>query len=212
MKISVSSETIEYVLDNMGNIYLERNGNIYDFVVGTNNNLCIEKLPSHYFDNIVETKGDYEKTLELLSDPKSLKDHIDITGDIMEAKYMNDDAEHKYYYENIMYDEDDGEDEINDYNYNNEESVVFLYTNQDNKIKTIELCDSIPLYDIVARDGDLSSGSIVMKTKLVNQIPIYRMNICNDKVISFRSIGDEENIYDICLQDDELVLIKKESP
>lgn len=209
MKLSISNETVEYILDTFGNLYLKHNGVLYDFVIGMDDFLNIEPLPLHYEINMVEAKGEYEGKLGLLSDPKSLEDHINIINDVTNYKHTNDEVEEKYYYENAMYDENNYDD---DYEYDNEESVIFLYTNSDNKeTKIIELSDSTALYDIIVHNTDLLSNDIVMKTKLINQIPIYRINICRDTTISFRAIGGKEYLYDIQLHDNnELGLVIRE--
>lgn len=188
MKLSISNESVEYILDTLGNLYLKHGEHVYDFVIGMDNTISIEELPSNYEIDLTEIEINCDGKLVMLSNPKSLKDQIEISDSIEK----NDDGD-KYYYENNLYDEGDiyDDDEIEEY-------VTFMYTNPEKKsIKIIELGESVALYDVIVHNIDLKSNDIVMKTKLVNQIPIYRINICSNNMLSFRPIGCEQLIYSI---------------
>lgn len=204
MKLSVSNESIEYILDTLGNLYLKHGETIYDIVICADDTLCVEEFPSELMIDLTEVEvQNYKKKLIMLSDPSSLTDQIEISQVIDEATKKEEGCE-KYYYENHIYDEGDI------YNDDGEEAVEFMYADEKKKnIKIIEFGESVALYDVIVHNVDLDSRDIVMKTKLLNQIPIYRINICPLNRLSFRAIGCEEYIYNIDIdENNKLKLVK----
>ena len=131
-----------------------------------------------------------------------------------------------YYHEDNEFNEeidreeldDTVDDTFNDYHHNPQSSraPLFSFSSDDKTIKIKQLDnlivdgdDNFALYDTLLYDGSMSSSNLIFKTKLLNDIAIYRLCIYTSGHITFRPIGSTEIKYIFNCNDDGLINIHK---
>lgn len=219
-----NNKTAELFLDTNGNVYIFYNENLYDVSITGTNTLVVSLIPNitqqHIDDmNVTSTFSLNKGMLKLNNKERSLKGRIvreklkEKSENPDQDKQEEDDEEddkndknkeikyNEYYYENNTYQEDftavDSDDE--------EEKVFFLGKGV-NDIKILNYDDDVPLYDTLIYDNDINTGEPVIKTKLVNTEPIFRLKIYKSGNILFRPIGCPEQSYELVLNENILTL------
>ena len=216
------------LFDKKGNAYFKHpsssNDELYDVVVTRDNKIELDK----YFvkqqqhqkkdsEDFIETK--YKRgELTSLTDTKTLKGTIKTIHkeeqDVHDpnAEYDSDDDEpimKRYYPEDEQYNEFvDDEDE---YLEINEGYFAFSFESNakgrdpDSMLRDID--DNEALYDTIVYDGTPEHNTLLFKTRLVNDLTIYRLIIYTNGQLVFRPIGGRETVYRLNL-DDKTVMIE----
>lgn len=199
MSSTILDGKICYIFDKGGNIYFSPSNepsNYYELNITSNNSLSCEKIimPICYDD----TKFNIGDLVQL--DDTSLKIK---TQEILEEDddyNSDDDTQKKYMPENFEYNEYMQNDDNDD-----DEKVFFNFSekmNLDNNF--IHLDDvSNALYDTIVYRGDIANNELVMKTTMINDMPLYRLCLYTSGDIKFRPFGSENQFYKLKYDDIE---------
>lgn len=137
------------------------------------------------------------------NDPNAEYDEDDYE-DVVKKDYYNEDIEYNEYLNGE--DEDENSDKI----YT---TPKFSFSSDHKKIKQSEILklvsdneEILALYDTLVYEGTPQDASLIFKTKLLNDVAIYRLCIYGSGDIKFRPIGAKETSYKLVLHDDIISL------
>ena len=187
MRLFTNYPDLQLFFDCNGNVYLQYDNKLYNFNIDVKNNLSLEEcINSTLFKKIKleELKLNYPRN--------SLKNYV--KKNIINNVNQINSSDHKtnYFYED--YELKDCESE-NDEVYS-EEYVKFLSLNNDHDFIVFDSDDKgNSLYDTFIYNDDPEHGILCFRTNLIDSIPIYRLKIFTNGIISFREIGGIEKYY-----------------
>ncbi|AYV83554.1 MAG: hypothetical protein Hyperionvirus8_38 [Hyperionvirus sp.] len=188
-------------VDKCGNIYFALKSDpskLYDITVTKDNLIVCDRY-------VEEQKGDAEPDTEEIivgelkpfdEDEKTLRQKIikqkreeDETADDSDKDdETNEDIQKKYFPEDLEY---------NEYiDIRKTKEPYFVFSMVDDLSEMIVNRESVPaLYETIIYEGDFEKNSPILKTTLINDLPLYRLCIYTSGDIKFRAIGSRDNIY-----------------
>jgi hypothetical protein len=167
-------------------------------------------------ENNDKDKDNDENNDNQKSDDKDLNNEYDSDDeDVIKTTYYHEDTE---FNEQIDEEERDDKDDdtYNDYHYHTNSLLapIFSFSTDDKTIKMKELDkyiidgdDCMALYDTLIYDGNPSSCNLIFKTKLLNDLAIYRLCVYTSGHISFRPIGSSDKKYVINVDENDTINI-----
>ena len=209
MSITIG-ENIGCSVDKCGNVYFRADGVMYDLNISHEDTLYCEP----YVINDPETRDvdiDVHKgELVVFSETHTLRDLVikskkpENDDDDGSDNELTEDAIAKYYPENLQF---------NEYNADDDPDTPYFSINIPIGCLTDIIADTdehvLALYDTLIYDGNarLSDNStLIAKTALINDLPIYRLCVFTSGHLKFRPIGSQEQIYEITNTDGNLIL------
>ena len=202
IEIKLENKIIYCNFDKYGNIYFSVDNEIYDLYITNKNTLVLDK---YNIDNNNDTDADNIITIgEIIP----FYNNATLRGKIIkETNNDSDDDEYKknYFQEDLEFNEYINEKENYDQPYFTFNITSDLNINN-NLIVDRETIHA--LYDCIIYSGNFETGNIMMKTTLVNDMPIYRLCVYTSGDIKFRPIGSSETIYKL-QYDNKLILVIK---
>jgi len=210
IKIKLPNKEVLCTFDKYGNIYFSLSDNpdeLYDLTITDTNTILCEKYINQNNDNNQEFRsedvnvGDLvpfynnstlrgkiikEKLDDYEEDDYGSDTELDITEDV-QRQYLQEDLEfNEYSSKRDNCDEPYFSFNVSSCSKDLEGSLVF-------DRETIHA-----LYDTLIYDGIPDSANLIMKTTLVNDMPLYRLCIFTSGDIKFRAIGSRELSYKLC--------------
>jgi hypothetical protein len=206
MDLLIDNNKIEILFDTLGNIYFEFNNSYYELIITKTNDIICEKIQyelvpgdcSNISFGRIKTNSLHHKTIKKLQEQEEQEDLDEFDSDNeqehdykIRSKYLPEDNE---FYEEYDYSESDDE---------NIEYIIFLKNNakEPRIVKSEELY--VPLYDTLVYNNDV----ITFKTKLMNSVPIYRLNLYMNNKLAFRPIDKPTKYYKFVCESDSLTII-----
>lgn len=206
IKINVSNKEILCTFDKYGNVYFSLSDNpneLYDLIITNKNTISCEKYNTNneenrelsseginigelvpFYNNMtLREKLIKEKMNEYEENNSDSDNETEITEDIQE-KYMPEDLEFNEYINKR-----DNCDEPY-FSFNTSSNAKDL---ENKLVFDREIIHA--LYDTLIYEGAPDSANLIMKTTLVNDIPLYRLCIFTSGSIKFRPIGSSELSY-----------------
>lgn len=190
-----ANNKINLYFDKGGNIYFRILNKLYDINIDCNNKLFCETLDWDY--NLTDKKNLDFGELKLSCHLSSLKGKVqkEIIKNINNED--SESVENKYFYENNEFEEYYDSDSSDGF----EEKVKFV--GNEEHINLIDIYDTdIALYDTLLYNND----NIFFKTSFEGIQPCYRLKIFDNQMISFRVLGEVEQLYKLIINDDDLTL------
>lgn len=200
--MNLNNESLKIFFDKGGNIYFKYFDKVYDINITSDNKIQCECCN---FDLILINKKNMNfGKIKLSCDSNSLKGRIQ--KEILKSIDSNDNsdeehedtAEDRYLYENKEFTEYYDSESDDEY----DEKVKFVGSDTD-----IDVCDFddniAALYDTLLYDND----NVYFKTLFVGIQPCYRLKIYKNGIITFRPLGEAEQMYKLTVDNEKLVLI-----
>lgn len=213
--IKLSNCDISCTFDKYGNVYLslfENPEEIYDLNISNTNNLFCEKYTISEKKtentsptlNIGELIPFYNNTTLR---GKIIKDYLDDDySDNDSDNEFTEDIQKKYWPEDLEF------NEYMDKRINtNEPYFSFNLNTHKNDLENKLIYDREhihALYDTLIYEGNLEVNTLLMKTSLVNDIPLYRLSIFTSGDILFRAIGSTQLHYKILFDKEQGLMLK----
>jgi hypothetical protein len=217
--------------DRCGNIYfgpLNDTHNLYELWITGQNTIYCDKFIEQNEHYNTDSESDEENNKIIKGQIISFANSNTLRGKIM--KKINDETEEID--PNAEYDSDDDDiiqktyfpedNEFNEYiddpdqedncldNFN---MPTFSFCSDHKKIKLTDIDkivtnrdDHMALYETLIYEGSPEDASLLFKTKLLNDTPIYRLFVYTNGNIIFRPIGEKEFKYQINYKNDSIII------
>lgn len=204
-------------IDKCGNVYFALRTDptkLFDITITKDNSLVCDRYIESNDNNgvLVEKESDivlgelkpFEEGITLrekiIKEKKAEEDEDDCDSDKDEE---NEDIQKKYFPEDLEY------NEYIDVKVKTKEPYFAFSMIDENLSNMIVERETIPaLYETIVYEGDFKTNRYrpIIKTTLINDLPLYRLCVFTCGYIKFRPIGSKEKIYQL---DEKMQLILK---